>query len=112
MGKTRKRMRHRSRDLQGAGAEVEERGVEQVVELRRLEQRLGNRQRHLVELGRRWLKKTTTMRMMKTKMWSCLMTMMTLMHLSRSQVQELSLEGDGSRLAPHQGDVLFSKAMT
>src|ERR1700739_1943518 len=72
----RKRMRHRSRDLQGAEAEVEERGVEQVVELQRLQQRLGNRQRHLVELGRRWLKKTT-MRMMKTKMWSCSMTMTT-----------------------------------
>src|SRR5271170_7115017 len=77
MGKMRKRMRYRSRGLQGAGAEVEERGVERVVELRRLQQRLGNRQRHLVKLGRRWLKKTTTMRMMKTKMWSCLMTMMT-----------------------------------
>src|SRR5271170_4841893 len=83
MGKMRKRMRYRSRGLQGAGAEVEERGVERVVELRRLQQRLGNRQRHLVELGRRWLKKkTTTMRMKETKIWSCVMTMTT-MNLTR-----------------------------
>ena len=33
-----------------------------------------------------------------------------MMPLSRSQVQELSLEGDGSRLVPCKGGVLYSKS--